>query len=242
MCLTTDGTTPTTAVAQHPCTPASPTQHWQFTTTSPTTVAIRNTTTNHVLTAPPTPQHPVTHTPYTAHPTQHWTTTTVGNTLHDIAPLGSYISIRSITDPPNWSIHNNNGDITLTHITTTTPEHERQAATWKLVPGLADTTCYSFESTTTPGTYLTRTTTARITLSSPNAPFAATWCAEKAAYGQGISFSNHHDMFRLIRNANNHIWAGAPAWGGQPHADNPTNYTQNTAWTITAPWTTPPSP
>ncbi len=73
-------------------------------------------------------------------------------------------------------------------------------------------------------------------------PHGATWCAEKAAYGQGISFSNHHDMFRLIRNANNHIWAAAEGFGGQPQADYLPKYRENTAWALADPWTTPTTP
>ena len=243
MCLTTTGNIPDNALRQESCTPTSTAQHWQFTTTGTNTVAIRNTANNLVLNTPPTIGQSVTQTPYTGQNNNHWTVKTVGDALHNIAPIGSHVSIRSIAEPADWSIHNHNGEINLTHITTTSTEEDRKASTWKLVPGLADQNCYSFESTVTPGTYLTRTDTARITLSRPtNTPFTATWCPEKAAHSNGISFSNHHDMFRLIRNADNRIWAGAEPFGGQPHADNPTKYRKNTAWTLSDPWVQPTDP
>ncbi|KAL2018093.1 hypothetical protein VTK56DRAFT_1279 [Thermocarpiscus australiensis] len=81
---------------------------------------------------------------------------------------GSLISLRTTTStPPQYLTRRDDDDTTLTlqpilplsaRSTTTTAVLKRQAATWKVHPGLGNAACVSFESATTPGSFLRHTT------------------------------------------------------------------------------------
>jgi len=113
----------------------------------------------------------------------------------------------------------------------------RQDATFRIVPGLADATCYSFESLNYPGQYL-RHSNYRIRKDAPDGSGSfnqdATFCAQPGLSGQGVSFQSYSYPDHYIRHINAELWIASNG-GGNP-SDNPASYVQDASWNVIAPW------
>ena len=118
----------------------------------------------------------------------------------------------------------------------------KQDATFRIVAGLADTSCYSFESRGNPGHYL-RHSNGRIRKDprDGSVPFDldATFCAQRGLYwvgvsGDGVSLESLNQPGRYIRHYNNEVWlansSGANFW------DSPNNFAADATWTVESPW------
>ncbi|MER8069363.1 AbfB domain-containing protein [Streptomyces sp. NPDC094034] len=108
-------------------------------------------------------------------------------------------------------------------------------ATWKVVTGLANSDCYSFESRNYPGEYLRhRDFRIRRDADDGSALFKAdaTFCTVAGAGGVRLSSANLPGSY--IRHINSEVWLATP---GGPHAwDNPATFTEDTTWAVEAPW------
>ncbi|WP_395575596.1 AbfB domain-containing protein [Streptomyces sp. BK79] len=107
-------------------------------------------------------------------------------------------------------------------------------ATWKIVPGLADSRCYSFESRNYPGQYL-RHRDFRIHKEGGDSTLFradATWCAVQGQGGVRLSAYNFPDQY--LRHYRAELWLATP--GGAHEWDNPAGFTQDTTWAVEAPW------
>ena len=109
-------------------------------------------------------------------------------------------------------------------------------ATWKLVPGLADASCYSFESRNFPGEYL-RHFNSRISRAALNGTSGlredATFCTVSAV-GGGVRFAAYAFPNRFLRHYDAQLWIadglGGDAWNtGNSFADD-------IRWAVEAPW------
>jgi hypothetical protein len=111
----------------------------------------------------------------------------------------------------------------------------KQDATWTIVPGLADSSCFSFESANFPGEYL-RHQAFRVKRnpSDGSALFKAdaTFCAESAA--GGVKFSAYNFPGQYLRHYNAELWLATP--GGNAAYDADPSFDADTTWAIEAPW------
>lgn len=108
-------------------------------------------------------------------------------------------------------------------------------ATWKIVPGLANSSCYSFESRNYPGDYL-RHREYRVHKESGSGDLFradATFCPARAANG-GVRLSAYNFPEQYLRHYNAELWLATP--GGTHTWDNPALFTEDTTWTVESPW------
>ncbi|MFF3485757.1 AbfB domain-containing protein [Streptomyces sp. NPDC002701] len=108
-------------------------------------------------------------------------------------------------------------------------------ATWKVVPGLANSACYSFESRNYPGQYLRHRDFRVYKESGSGAVFHAdaTFCAVRGA-GGGVRLSASNFPEQYLRHYNAELWLATP--GGAHAWDNPSSFTEDTTWAVDAPW------
>ncbi|MFF1326585.1 AbfB domain-containing protein, partial [Streptomyces chartreusis] len=108
-------------------------------------------------------------------------------------------------------------------------------ATWKIVPGLADSSCYSFESRNYPGEYL-RHREYRVYKEPGSGDLYradATFCPVPGANG-GVRLSAYNFPEQYLRHYNAELWLATP--GGTHAWDNPSLFTEDTTWAVEAPW------
>lgn len=108
-------------------------------------------------------------------------------------------------------------------------------ATWKVVPGLANSACYSFESRNYPGQYLRHREYRVYKESGSGAVFQAdaTFCAVRGA-GGGVRLSASNFPEQYLRHYNAELWLATP--GGSHAWDNPASFTEDTTWAVETPW------
>ncbi|WP_078660744.1 AbfB domain-containing protein [Streptomyces sp. NRRL B-24484] len=108
-------------------------------------------------------------------------------------------------------------------------------ATWKVVPGLADGSCYSFESRNYPGEYLRHRDSRVYREAGSGALFQAdaTFCARPGSGGVRFTAYNYPD--RYLRHIDSQVWiatyGGPNAWDG-----NTPGFVADTTWSVDAPW------
>lgn len=108
-------------------------------------------------------------------------------------------------------------------------------ATWKIVPGLANGNCYSFESRNYPGEYLRhRDFRVRREANDGSALYKAdaTWCAVAGNGGVRLTSANLPGSY--LRHIKSEVWLATP--GGGHDWDNPATFTEDTTWAVEAPW------
>ncbi|MGD1218456.1 AbfB domain-containing protein [Streptomyces krungchingensis] len=115
------------------------------------------------------------------------------------------------------------------------PDLLKNDATWKIVPGLADSSCYSFESRNYPGEYLRhRDFRVRKDPGDGSALFKsdATWCAVQGSGGVRLMASDFPGQY--LRHIGAELWLATP--GGAHAWDNPASFTEDTTWSVENPW------
>ncbi|WP_002628783.1 AbfB domain-containing protein [Cystobacter fuscus] len=112
----------------------------------------------------------------------------------------------------------------------------KQDATFKLVPGLAESSCYSFESRNFPGSYL-RHSNSRIRrdASDGTALFKqdATFCARPGLSGTGVSFESFNFPGRYLRHYAAEAWIASGYGTGW---DSAGGFNADATWNVVAPW------
>ncbi|OQR61527.1 glycoside hydrolase family 2 [Streptomyces maremycinicus] len=108
-------------------------------------------------------------------------------------------------------------------------------ATWKIVPGLADGGCYSLESRNYPGQYLRHRDYRLYKESGSTDLFRAdaTFCPVRGANG-AVRLSAYHFPEQYLRHYDAELWLATP--GGTHAWDNPALFTEDTTWSVEAPW------
>ncbi|HEX8538327.1 MAG TPA: AbfB domain-containing protein, partial [Cystobacter sp.] len=112
----------------------------------------------------------------------------------------------------------------------------KQDATFKLVPGLAESSCYSFESRNFPGEYLRHMASrVRRDRRDGSALFDqdATFCAQPGLSGSGVSFESFNYPGRYIRHYAAEVWT-ASGYGST--WDSAGGFNADSTWNIVAPW------
>ncbi|MFF1835948.1 AbfB domain-containing protein [Streptomyces sp. NPDC058231] len=111
----------------------------------------------------------------------------------------------------------------------------RNDATWKIVAGLANSNCYSFESRNYPGEFVRhRDFRVRREADDGSALFRAdaTWCAVAGTGGVRLTSANLPGSY--LRHIDSEVWLATP--GGGHTWDNPATFTEDTTWAVEAPW------
>ena len=123
----------------------------------------------------------------------------------------------------------------ISPITEQSSDLDKQDATFTVVAGLADNSCYSFRALD--GQYLRHYAYRLRKDANDGSPlFAAdaTFCARPGNSGAGISFQSDNYPDRFLRHFNTEAWIAAN--GGPLAADAPANWLADTTWNVTAPW------
>ncbi|WP_041998352.1 AbfB domain-containing protein [Streptomyces sp. AcH 505] len=151
-------------------------------------------------------------------------------------PTGQYKSLRVTT--PGYTdkyLRHQEGLAFTTVVDGASDALLKNDATWKIVPGLAGTGCYSFESRNYPGEYLRhRDFRVHRDPSDGSGLFKAdaTWCAVAGAGGVRFEASGFPGSY--LRHINSEVWL---ATAGGSHAwDNPASFEADTTWSVDAPW------
>lgn len=114
---------------------------------------------------------------------------------------------------------------------------DKADATFRVVPGLADATCYSIETQNYPGRYLRHQdnrvgTAARDGSAGFDAD--ATWCARAGLSGSGISLESFSRRGSYMRHFNAEVWLATK--GGSNGADAAANFEPDASWSVATPW------
>ncbi|WP_394835508.1 AbfB domain-containing protein [Pendulispora rubella] len=113
----------------------------------------------------------------------------------------------------------------------------KQDATFKVVRGLANPTCYSLESRNYPGQYL-RHKNYRINKEARDGSALfdadATFCAQADVGGPGVALESYNMKEHYIRHINSELWMARP--GGTNSWDNPDLFAVDIYWNVSAPW------
>jgi hypothetical protein len=153
---------------------------------------------------------------------------------------GSLISIEATTACcRTFSIAHDSGDdeVRITQVTASSSPSARAAATWIVRPGLADSSCLSFESADTPGAYLRHQDfTLFLDPDNDSTHFAqdATFCPRPGNSGEGYSFESLNDPSMFIRHFDYIAFIASD--GGQLPWDATTSWHHDTSWSVIAPW------
>ncbi|WP_406837040.1 alpha-L-arabinofuranosidase B [Streptomyces sp. AHU1] len=151
---------------------------------------------------------------------------------------GSEISLRATTPccTADYVRHQNDAAV-VSAVTSGSPALDKGDATWIVRRGLADGSCYSFESRNYPGDFLrhfdyrlyrqpmTGTTQFRQD---------ATFCAQTGKSGTGTSFASYNYPTRYLRHYNHNVYIASD--GGSNAFDSATSWTDDVSWAVTAPW------
>ncbi|GAA5025690.1 AbfB domain-containing protein [Streptomyces siamensis] len=151
-------------------------------------------------------------------------------------PTGVYKSLRVTTPGYTNRYVRHKDSLGYTEVVDSgSPDLLKNDATWKIVPGLADSTCYSFESRNYPGEYLRhREFRVRKDPGDGSALFKsdATWCAVQGSGGVRLMASNFPGQY--LRHIGAELWLATP--GGAHAWDNPASFTEDTTWSVENPW------
>ncbi|KPI32581.1 alpha-L-arabinofuranosidase B [Actinobacteria bacterium OV320] len=151
-------------------------------------------------------------------------------------PAGQYRSLR-VTTPgytDRYLRHRDGAGFTEV-VTAGSDALLRNDATWKIVSGLADSGCYSFESRNYPGQYL-RHREYRVYKESGSTDLFradATFCPVRGANG-AVRLSAYHFPEQYLRHYDAELWLATP--GGTHTWDTPALFAEDTTWSVEAPW------
>ena len=151
-------------------------------------------------------------------------------------PTGQYKSLRVTT--PGFTtkyLRHYNGLANTDVVDASSTAVLKSDATWKIVPGLAGTGCYSFESRNFPGEYLRHRDSRVYQEAGSGALYNsdATFCAHPGSGGVRLTALAYPD--RYLRHIDSAVWiateGGPNAWDG-----NPGTFVADTTWSVDAPW------
>jgi non-reducing end alpha-L-arabinofuranosidase len=144
----------------------------------------------------------------------------------------------------NYIKHNDADDGVVTApVTGASPATDKQDATWVQTAGLADPSCFSFESINRPGSYL-RHQNFQFHLQpddgSPLFSQDATFCQRTGNSPQGVSFESVNFPTRFVRAFDNVVYIAGN--GGTNPWDTTTSWAEDSSWLVAAPWAPAPTP
>jgi hypothetical protein len=154
-----------------------------------------------------------------------------------LAP-GAEVSFRATTPCCTGDfLRHQNGRAVISAITVANPTLDKQDATWIVRPGLAGSSCLSFESKNYPNGYLRQTDGAVYQQQDDGtSQFAsdATFCAAPGRNGQGESLSWNATPADYLRHYNGQLYVASD--GGPDAWDNPASWTDDVSWMPVPAW------
>ncbi|WP_369216006.1 AbfB domain-containing protein [Streptomyces flavofungini] len=151
-------------------------------------------------------------------------------------PTGQYKSLRVTTPGHTDRYLRHQGGAAFTEVVNgASGSLLKNDATWKIVTGLANDSCYSFESRNYPGQYL-RHRDFRVYKDSGSGDLFradATFCPVRGANG-AVRLSAYNFPEQYLRHYNSELWLATP--GGTHTWDGPALFTEDTTWSVDAPW------
>jgi hypothetical protein len=159
-----------------------------------------------------------------------------GATAPPALPVNEYRSLRVTT--PGYTdrfVRHKDGAVFTEVVNSGSDALLKNDATWKVVPGLANSSCYSFESRNYPGQYL-RHRDFRVYKEAGSGDVYradATFCPVRGANG-GVRLSAYNFPEQYLRHYNAELWLATP--GGTHAWDNPALFAEDTTWAVEAPW------
>ncbi len=151
-------------------------------------------------------------------------------------PTGQSVSFR-VTTPGHTDryVRHQNGAVFTEVVTGGSSALLKNDATWRVVPGLADSSCYSFESRNYPGEYLRHRDSRVYKEGGSGALFRAdsTFCPVRGADG-GVRLSAYNFPEQYLRHYNAELWLAIP--GGTRTWDARALFREDTTWAVAAPW------
>jgi hypothetical protein len=151
---------------------------------------------------------------------------------------GSEISLRATTSccSTDYIRHQNNAAV-ISAITSSSSTLDKSDATWIVRKGLADGSCYSFESRNYPGDFLRHYNYQlyrQPMVGTTQFRQDATFCAGTGKSGTGTSFASYNYPTRYLRHYNYNVYIASN--GGSNTFDSATSWTDDVSWAVTAPW------
>ncbi len=114
---------------------------------------------------------------------------------------------------------------------------DRADASFRVVAGLADSSCYSIESQNYPGQFL-RHQAWRVRMDkrdgSPLFDADATWCGKPGLSGSGITLESLNLRGSYMRHFNSEVWLAKK--GGANGGDAAANFEADASWSVATPW------
>ncbi len=152
-------------------------------------------------------------------------------------PVNALKSIRVVTPGfDNRYIRHINGVANTAVVDSNSPNVLKLDATWKLVPGLSDASCYSFESKNFPGEYL-RHANSRVRRDPPDGSSLfrddATFCTQAGVNGS-VRFSALKFPDRFLRHYDSEVWISDGRGGS--NWNTASGYDADSRWSVDSPW------
>ena len=152
---------------------------------------------------------------------------------------GSTISLRATTAGYTDRSLSHSGSSAVTSVVTSSSSTTDKAnASWTVRSGLANSSCVSFESRNTPGSFL-RHQNYQLYLHANDGSslFAsdATFCPQAGQNGQGTSFASANFPSRYVRHYNNIVYIASN--GGTNTFDSATAWSDDVSWVAGTAWT-----
>ncbi|GHJ43671.1 alpha-N-arabinofuranosidase [Catellatospora sp. TT07R-123] len=152
---------------------------------------------------------------------------------------GATVSLRATTACCTTRYINHSGSsVSTAVVSASSTSTEKANASWIVRNGLANSSCVSFESKNTAGSYL-RHQNYQVYLQANDGSslFAsdATFCPQAGMNGQGISLASVNFSTRYIRHYNNLVYIASN--GGSNAFDATGLWSDDVSWVVTAPWT-----
>lgn len=168
---------------------------------------------------------------------QRWAVAKESQALYNLPSIGSYVSIQTTVAGSPLSIRHKNGVGQVASITNSSPEADRKSSTWKIVPGLYEPECISFQSLDFPQQYLSARDINVVTRGSEPStgglsPAEGSFCPRTGSLADSIGFDWSGNQGYALQNV-----SGALKIGFR-QSDNG-DFERDTSWKISAPWASP---
>jgi Alpha-L-arabinofuranosidase B (ABFB) domain/Glycosyl hydrolases family 2, sugar binding domain/Glycosyl hydrolases family 2/Glycosyl hydrolases family 2, TIM barrel domain len=137
-----------------------------------------------------------------------------------LLPTGQFNALRVLTPGFENRYLRHLNALAYTEVVTAASDAGLKAdATWRITPGLADASCYSFESRNFPGEYLRHAASRVSRAAAQNDDLFrrdATFCAQSSPAGTGVRFAAYNYPQRFLRHYAAEVWIadglGGTAW------------------------------
>jgi len=170
-------------------------------------------------------------------------TPTLSSTANATLTLNALVSLQ-VTTPgfTNRSLRHSSGLAFTEVVSSSSDETLKKDATFKIVSGLADASCYSFQSYNFPGDYLRHASSRVVKAPLENSDLFrkdATWCARVGLSGSGVSLESLNFPGSYLRHFNSEVWLAKS--GGPLASDSANSFNADSSWNVIAPWFSPPA-